>query len=629
MAMGERRGGKRAGGLWYATLLFVLLLILPSTYLGFGQWTSMRADRDEAIERLPGEVADSADRFMLAVRERFDALLLAESARPFWHFRREYRPLTTRGAVLALIPSPLVDGPLPVGIVGHFTYTMDEGRDAMVHIFLGSALDAGMHEAVEEDLTLVAEELVERDWDEDFAVAANALVHLDWPESMDRSIEDLLTASPQRIPLPHAAVNLSKETDIDCLRDNLGVLDDLAELEIATLTTSYRIRALRDDHGTARICATRRVFIDSPVGLAGSLPDCFREASYGTTLVQGFFLDPNWVLNQLPDRVAVTTIPRELLYLRGASATDPHGPDTIEAERSLYFELGIEASAEDAGAGADRVVISSGTERIQKLYEKRWSQFLATVCVLTAALGTGLFLLLRSVRASALEAARTRNFVAAVGHELRTPVTALRLYAEMLSEGWATDEEKRAEYHQRILRESERLELLVDRVMRKTRLETTGVKPIPTHLAELVEQISAPLSEGHADLVLSLDPNTPRALTDPEGVRSILENLVDNARKYAKSSSDDPIEVSVLTAKSRPTLEVSDRGPGVPAAERERIFDAFYRSGDEERRSAKGIGLGLHLAALHANAMGATIEILDRPGGGALFRVRFQAAPPA
>jgi signal transduction histidine kinase len=162
--------------------------------------------------------------------------------------------------------------------------------------------------------------------------------------------------------------------------------------------------------------------------------------------------------------------------------------------------------------------------------------------------------------------------------------------------------------------------------MRKTRLETTGVKPIPTHLAELVEQISASLSEGHDDLVLALDPNTPRALTDPEGVRSILENLVDNARKYAKSTAESPIEVRVRTTDSRPTLEVSDRGPGVPAADRERIFDAFYRSGDEDRRSAKGIGLGLHLAALHANAMGARIQISDRPGGGAVFTVRFQAA---
>ena len=86
------------------------------------------------------------------------------------------------------------------------------------------------------------------------------------------------------------------------------------------------------------------------------------------------------------------------------------------------------------------------------------------------------------------------------------------------------------------------------------------------------------------------------------------------------------MEVSLSVKDGLPHLTVSDRGPGVPEEERVRLFDAFYRSGDEERRSAKGIGLGLHLAALHANAMGAALEVLDRPGGGAVFSVRFKRA---
>ena len=206
-------------------------------------------------------------------------------------------------------------------------------------------------------------------------------------------------------------------------------------------------------------------------------------------------------------------------------------------------------------------------------------------------------------------------------------MAALRLYGEMLSEGWAQDEDKRSEYHQRIVRESERLELLVDRVMQKTRLETTGVEPISTDLRVLVEQIVESMREGRDDIELKADSDTPLSLTDPEGVRSILENLIDNARKYAKSSESDPMEVRVKADDGRPVLEVSDRGPGVPREERERLFDAFYRSGNEERRSAKGIGLGLHLAALHANAMGAELEVLDRSGGGAVFSVRFKRAP--
>jgi len=71
-------------------------------------------------------------------------------------------------------------------------------------------------------------------------------------------------------------------------------------------------------------------------------------------------------------------------------------------------------------------------------------------------------------------------------------------------------------------------------------------------------------------------------------------------------------------------LEVRDRGPGIPASERSRIFDAFYRVGNERTRTTKGTGLGLHLAALHCEVMGAKIQALDREGGGTVFRVTFQ-----
>jgi len=233
---------------------------------------------------------------------------------------------------------------------------------------------------------------------------------------------------------------------------------------------------------------------------------------------------------------------------------------------------------------------------------------------------------LRSVRASLQETARTRNFVAAVSHELRTPVAALRLYGEMLSEGWAEDEEKRKEYHERIVRESERLELLVDRVMLKTRLETTGAQLLPTDISVLVKEIVETLRKGRDDIEFTSEPDAPLALIDPEGVRSILENLIDNSRKYAKSSPSEPVDVSIFVKNGCPLLKVSDSGPGVPAEERGRIFDAFYRSGEEERRSAKGIGLGLHLATLHANSMQAKLEVEDRVGGGAVFSVLFKTA---
>ena len=325
--------------------------------------------------------------------------------------------------------------------------------------------------------------------------------------------------------------------------------------------------------------------------------------------------------------MAATTIPPKIKYrLPGQASIGADRGPVIKITRSIFDELNIETESSLSASTEDQLLIGSKTSRIERIFKSRTKQLIGTIVILTAALGTGLLLLLRSVRTSLREAARTRNFVAAVSHELRTPVAALRLYGEMLSEGWAKDEEKRNEYHQRIVRESERLELLVDRVMQKTRLETSGVEPIPTDIKSLVKQIVESMQDGRDDILIEAETDIPLSLADPEGVRSILENLIDNARKYAKSSGDDPIEVSVRAAEGGAVLEVADRGPGVPQAERGRLFDAFYRSGEEERRSAEGIGLGRHLAALHANAMGAELNVLDRPGGGAIFSVRFRRA---
>ena len=115
-----------------------------------------------------------------------------------------------------------------------------------------------------------------------------------------------------------------------------------------------------------------------------------------------------------------------------------------------------------------------------------------------------------------------------------------------------------------------------------------------------------------------------------EAVSSVLVNLVENARKYAPVDTSkpgwEPILVRVRAEREGLALEVCDRGPGVPEAERARIFDAFYRTGDEATRSVRGTGLGLHLVALQAASVKGHASVHARDGGGALFRVLFPYA---
>jgi signal transduction histidine kinase len=267
------------------------------------------------------------------------------------------------------------------------------------------------------------------------------------------------------------------------------------------------------------------------------------------------------------------------------------------------------------------------TERLEERHARQSRAFLATGVMLMITLGMGMTLLYRSVRRELDQAHRMQNFVAAVTHELRTPISTIRLHAEMLLDGWV-DGAKQPEYYQRIVRETHRLSTLVERVLEKSRLKENITRPVAGDLNEHVAALQEDLlpAEGEArDLAFQLEPKLPPVWLTAEAVGMIVSNLVENARKYAPAR-DEPILVRTRWENGRVLLEVLDRGPGVPAAERERIFDAFYRVGSEQTRTTTGTGLGLHLVRLHAETCRAEASVVERPGGGSVFRVAFLPA---
>ena len=152
--------------------------------------------------------------------------------------------------------------------------------------------------------------------------------------------------------------------------------------------------------------------------------------------------------------------------------------------------------------------------------------------------------------------------------------------------------------------------------MPKIRLDVEGEKP---NLRNLQGSTN--------DLAFELAPNLPQTWFTPDGVSGILSNLVENARKYAPvKSGGEPILIRTRYDGEHILLEVADRGPGVPDAERDKIFQAFYRVGSEATRTTTGTGLGLHLVSLHAQVAGAEVSVHLREGGGSIFRVAYRAA---
>jgi signal transduction histidine kinase len=233
-------------------------------------------------------------------------------------------------------------------------------------------------------------------------------------------------------------------------------------------------------------------------------------------------------------------------------------------------------------------------------------------------------LLLRQAQRSGEEARQKTSFVANVSHEFKTPLTTIRLYAELLEQGRVPDETRRGEYLGTIGRETQRLARLVNNALDFSRLEQGRKKFLREPLdlgGELSRLLDTQLPRfGEAGLALRREiPAAPLpATTDRDAFEQIVLNLLDNACKYAGAGGEVTVQLGPQVGASA-ELRVLDRGPGVPVEHRERIFEKFHRVDDTLTAEKHGAGLGLSIARQLARGLGGELRYEPRPGGGAAF----------
>ena len=220
-------------------------------------------------------------------------------------------------------------------------------------------------------------------------------------------------------------------------------------------------------------------------------------------------------------------------------------------------------------------------------------------------------------------------FLGTVSHELRTSMTAIMGFGELLSDAWdSLDDDRRREMATRIRRSAGSLRHLVDDLLDFARLEQERLRVAPrtVDLAGIVRQTIDGLSPllGHHELDLHI-PETCAAWADPVAVERILANLVSNASKYAPHDTTVTVTVEALGDVAR--LIVADQGPGIPHEERRRIFARFYRLDTPESIRTRGAGIGLAILRDFADRSSAKVSVDDAPGGGARFTVDFPTEP--
>jgi signal transduction histidine kinase len=218
------------------------------------------------------------------------------------------------------------------------------------------------------------------------------------------------------------------------------------------------------------------------------------------------------------------------------------------------------------------------------------------------------------------------DFIATISHELRTPITPIRGYADLLKRRWEKmSEEKRESVLDTIAERADHLARLVDDLLMAARADTETSLRVDTTTVDLVEVVhEAARAFPEVDGRLHIEPSEPMLVTaDRTRVMQIIGNLVGNAVKY--TPPDSPIAIDYAREDGFVDVRVRDDGPGIAIDEQEKVFERFYRIEDPLTMRTGGSGLGLHISRQLARAMGGDVTLKSRPGEGSMFILRLRA----
>jgi signal transduction histidine kinase len=252
--------------------------------------------------------------------------------------------------------------------------------------------------------------------------------------------------------------------------------------------------------------------------------------------------------------------------------------------------------------------------------------YLAALALVFLIAASGAYLLWRDVQRDVQLAEMRSQFVSSVSHELKTPLTAIRMFAETLRIRPASQVVSREEYLDTILNESERLSRLVDNVLDFSKIEQGRklyrLQPISIDavMDTVLRAAHYPLQQAGVTLKVAAGEELPLVNADADALQQAVLNLVMNAMKYSGERKE--IEIETRREDGVVVIGVRDYGIGIPVEYQGRIFERFYRVPSAENQGVPGAGLGLTLVAHIAKAHGGEVTVESTPGTGSLFALR-------
>jgi signal transduction histidine kinase len=583
-------------------LVFVLVaavVLVPLLLLARRALSSAQAERALESRALADRVVDEMERELTAFLRR-------EEDRPFSHYRHLAVPddpaagaALVRSPLADPLPEPFVVGPFQLAPGGEVTTPLRPEDEARAAAVAGASPSAASRDAAARVLAAVRGRFPTR-----------PEVDRDEPREGAKGSTEVLTKAPVK------AEASSSSTPYEVL----------SQLNRAAADRKLRGSKLEQTQG-ANVAEAEELrpppVVDVRVEpMVGRRLDEGTMVLYRTVLAgdrafrQGLVLDVEALVRWLADR-ALADVGRSIVRV------EPDRGDAAPAPGGYVFRHRF---AEPFGPAAAIVTI----EPAPGLGSVEVVELLTALLVFAAT--AGLLALYRMAAVAVRYARRRGDFVSAVTHELKTPLTAIRMYGEMLRDGIVPDEARRQRYYETITAEGERLSRLVENVLELARLERREKPPalavgdVGAVLGEALA-VLAPHAEKEGFVVrLDVEPGLPPCRFDRDGLLQVVFNLVDNAIKYSRAGAEKTIEVRARRDEPGVVVTVADRGPGVAPRQLRRIFEPFWRGESELTRTTKGTGIGLALVRGLVARMGGTVSARNGEAGGLEVRVRLAAA---
>jgi len=293
--------------------------------------------------------------------------------------------------------------------------------------------------------------------------------------------------------------------------------------------------------------------------------------------------------------------------------------DAFRAKAEL---LKIGMVAEGAVQSSEDFYQSGRYLNLKKQYNRQEWMILGESVVFILILLVGMWLINRAYHREMRASQQQRNFLLSITHELKSPIASIRLVLDTFTKR-TLPKEKLDQLSRSGLQETERLHKLVNDLLLSARLESAyQVQIDKINLRELFQDVIYRLEPRYPKIEFQLEEEFP--LTDLEGDRlgmtSVAFNLLENAAKYSEGPA--PVVIRISRKGNDVQIDIEDQGRGIPEKEKKRIFEKFYRVGDEDTRKTKGTGLGLYIVKEVAEAHNGTIKVLDNEPRGTIFSIR-------